>query len=162
VNGDPRTDEELEEDGRVACRLGLRFSWSDSLEGEGAKACSRGGSAHWQRPKPLPVNEDAAAAFFRERARRRNPLVPAVANNLVLVDLDGDLVEICEQYELWNLPGTVKVRSRRGLHLYYRPPAGCAPMKVQIHPKSGVEISTDGYLVGAGALHPEGVVYRYE
>jgi hypothetical protein len=159
---DPRSDEFLEECGRVAWRLGLALAWTDGLEGEAAKACSRGGSAHWQRAKRLPEDEEAAIAFFKSRARKRNPVVPAGANNLCLLDLDGDLVELCAQYELWDLPGTVAVRSKRGLHLLYRPPAARAPMKVQIHPKTGITVSADGYLVGAGALHPDGIVYRYE
>jgi hypothetical protein len=157
---DERPDELLEECGRVALRLVLALAWTDGLEGEAAKTCSRTGSAAWKNAQPLPGDEDAAAAFFRERARKRNPVVVASRSNLVLIEFDGDLVELSTKYRLWDLPATVQVQSRRGRHLYYRPPAGCAPMKVQIA-ASGVTVSEDGYLVGAGALHPSGIFYEY-
>ena len=48
----------------------------------------------------------------------------------------------------------------RGPHVYYRPPADRTPSKVQLD-ESGVTVSSDGYLVGAGALHPTGHVYEY-
>ena len=82
---DKVTDELLDSCGRVAARRRFALSWTDSLDGPGAKACSRAGSANWKRAEPLPENEDAAAALFRERARRRNPVVVASASQLVLV-----------------------------------------------------------------------------
>jgi Bifunctional DNA primase/polymerase, N-terminal len=157
---DPRSDELLEECGRVAWRLGLALAWSDGLEGESAKSCSRVGLAAWKSAARLPVDEDAAVAFFRTRARRRNPLVVASRSDLVLLEFDGDLTELSAKYGLWDLPGTVQVQSRRGQHLYYRPPAGRPPMKVQVD-RTGVIVSEDGYVVGAGALHPSGLVYGY-
>jgi hypothetical protein len=121
---DPRPDELLEECGRVAWRLGLALAWSDGLEGESAKCCSRTGAAAWKNAGQLPADEDAAVAFFKTRARKRNPLVVASRSNLVLIEFDGDLVELCAEYGLWDLPATVQVQSRRGRHLYYRLPAG--------------------------------------
>jgi hypothetical protein len=157
---DERPDELLEECGRVARRLGLFLAWTDSLEGEDAKTCSRNGSAAWKNAQSLPDAESAAAGLFKERARARNPAVVASRSNLVLIEFDADLVELCAKFDLWALPGTVRVRSRRGDHLYYRPPAGRTPMKVQVDP-SGVTVSEDGYLIAAGALHPTGHVYDY-
>jgi hypothetical protein len=157
---DERPDELLEECGRVAWRLGLALAWSDGLDGENAKCCSRTGAAGWKNAEPLPADEAAAVAFFKTRARKRNPLVVASRSGLVLLEFDGGLAELCARYELWDLPGTVQVQSRRGLHLYYRPPAGLPPMKVQVD-GTGVTVSEDGYLVGGGALHPSGAIYGY-
>jgi hypothetical protein len=157
---DPRSDEFLEECGSAGWRLGLAFAWSDGLEGEAAKCCSRKGSAGWTNGERLPAREDAAVAFFKTRARKRNPLVVASRSNLVLVEFDGDLAELCAKYGLWDLPGTVQVQSRRGRHLYYRPPASQPPMKVQVD-QTGVIVSRDGYLVGAGGLHPTRLAYEY-
>ena len=87
------------------------------------------------------MEERQAAPWRRGRSRgvvpgagaKRNPVVVASRSNLVLVEFDGDFIELAARYGLWALPGgTVRVRSRRGLHLYYRPPAGCAPMKIQV------------------------------
>ena len=78
----------------------------------------------------------------------------------MLIEFDGDLVELCAKYGLWDLPGTVQVQSRRGRHLYYRLPVGAHTMKVQID-TSGVTVSKDGYLAGAGAQHDSGVIYEY-
>jgi hypothetical protein len=158
---DERTDGLLQECGRVAWRLGLALAWTDSLEGEAAKACSRSGAAAWKNATPLPDNEQAAVAFFTARARKRNPAVVASRSNLVLIEFDGELVELCAQYELWDLPDTATARSRRGPHLYYRPPAGRAGMKVQLD-ASRVLVSEDDYTVAAGALHSSGHVYTYE
>src|SRR5262245_45604759 len=157
---DERPDDLLEERGRVAGRLGLALAWTDSLEGDEAKTCSRNGSAAWKNAQRLPDEENAAARLFKKRARKRNPAVVASRSNLVLIEFDADLVELCAKFDVWNLPGTVRVRSRRGEHLYYRPPAGRSPMKVQIA-SSGVTVSDDGYLIGAGGLHPTDHVYDY-
>ena len=155
-----RADELLRECGRTGYRLGLAFAWTDALRGEGAKACSRGGSAAWKRAKPLAGNEEAAIAFFVERARKRNPAVVLGASGLVGIEADGELDELGVRFEIPPLPDTATVQSRRGPHRYYRPPAGRTPMKVQLD-TSGVVVSEDGYLVGAGALHPSGAVYTY-
>jgi hypothetical protein len=157
---DPRSNELLRECARVGHRLGLAFAWTDALTGPGAKACSRSGSAAWKHAKPLPANEDAAVAFFVRRARARNPAVVLGASGLVGLEADGDLDKLRAELGIQELPATVTVHSRRGLHGYFRPPAGRAPLKVQLDP-NGVIVSEDGYLVGGGALHPSGVVYQY-
>jgi hypothetical protein len=88
---DPRPDELLEECGRIDFELGLKLSWTDGLEGAAAKACSRGGSANWKRAKVLGPEEGAAIALFKTRARKRNPVVPAATNELLIVEVDLDV-----------------------------------------------------------------------
>jgi AAA domain/Bifunctional DNA primase/polymerase, N-terminal/Primase C terminal 1 (PriCT-1) len=158
---DPRPDELLEECGRIASRLGLALAWSDGIEGAAAKACSRGGAEAWKHAKPVSSDEEAAAGYVKTRARARNPAVPAVANNLVLGEADGDLDALLKRFWLPPLPPTLTVRSRRGRHSYWRPPPGRKPLKVQFA-EDGITVSSDGYLIGAGALHPSGHVYHYE
>jgi replicative DNA helicase len=173
---DPRPDELLAHCARVALRLGLPLAWTNSLAGNGAKACSRSGAANWKRATPLPADEDAAVAYFTTRARKRNPVVPAGAGGLLLVEIDLDVPDdaIPDQEEVEArvaalldrlgivLPRTVTVRSRRGLHYYLRLPEGCPPVKVQVDEEKGIAPSRDGYVVSPPALHElPGVVYRY-
>jgi hypothetical protein len=153
-----RSDGLLEAMGRVAHRLGLGLAWSDSISGDGAKRNSRTGTAGWKRAKRLPDDPDAAAAFFKARARSRNACVVASASNLVLVEVDGP-EELLGKFDL-ELPETVTVVSKRGRHRYYKPANGSRPAKYQLD-ESGVTRSEDGYLIGAGSLHPSGLVYSY-
>jgi hypothetical protein len=87
--------------------------------------------------------------------------VVASRSGLVLVESDdGPLDELAAGHGI-ELPETVRVRSARGEHAYYRPPDGYdGPLKIQLSP-DGVVASEDGYFVAAGALHPTGIVYRY-
>jgi RecA-family ATPase len=173
---DLRPDELLEECGRIAFELGLKLAWTDGLEGAAAKTCSRGGSANWKRARVLADEAHAAVALFRTRARKRNPVVPAAANELLIVEVDLDIpddvylsddevedrVDALLESRGIAFPETTSVRSRRGRHFYLRLPAGCAAVKVQIDDSNGIAPSKDGYVVGAPGLHElEGIVYRY-
>jgi AAA domain/Primase C terminal 1 (PriCT-1) len=160
---DGRSDAELEAAARVAHRLGLALSWTDGLEPESAKVCSRGGSAAWKNAKPLPNDELAALAFFTRRARSRNPVVVGSASRKILAEWDGgEIAELCALHRLPLPPASVGARSRRGPHRWFEPPAGWSgPWKIQVDRKT-VTLSDDGYLVFVGALHPSGHVYGYE
>jgi hypothetical protein len=174
---DPRSDELLRECGLIGHRLELNLAWTDGLTGPAAKACSRSGSAAWKNATPLPREQEAAVAFFVTRARKRNPVVPAAANGLLIIEVDLNVADdahppvhelkariarLLRRLEL-RFPSTVVVRSRRGLHFYLRPAPGCAPAKVQITEEDdNVTAFTDGYTVGAGGLHElPHVVYEY-
>jgi hypothetical protein len=174
---DPRSDELLRECGLIGHRLGLAYAWTDGLNGRAAKECSRSGSAGWKHAQPLPQQREAAIAFFVTRARKRNPVVAASANGLVLVEIDLNVADdaypplhevkpriagLLRRLEL-RFPSTVVVRSRRGLHFYLRPAPGSPPTKIQISEEDDtVTASTDGYTVGAPGLHElPAVVYEY-
>src|SRR5690349_19178528 len=88
---DARSDELLEQAARVAWRHRLALAWTDSIEGPGAKSCTRGGSANWKQAAPLNENEGAAVGFFVAAARKRNPGVVASRSGLVLVEVDLDV-----------------------------------------------------------------------
>jgi AAA domain/Bifunctional DNA primase/polymerase, N-terminal/Primase C terminal 1 (PriCT-1) len=158
---DRRSSEFLVACARRAQQLGLALAWSDGLEGEQAKTCSRSGSAAWKAAQKLSPDAEAAAGFFAGRARTRNPAVVASASGLVLVEADGEMDAILRAHGLPDLPPTVRVRSRRGWHAYFRPPTGRDPLKVQLAPEA-ITVSVDGYLIGAGALHASGHIYVYE
>jgi hypothetical protein len=173
---DERPDELLEACGRTAHRLHLKLGWSDGLSGLAAKRCSRSGQAAWKNAQPLPAEGQAAAAFFARRCRTRNPVVPAAANGLVIVECDldvpGDAYPRLRETELRvaeillglgvHIPLTVVVRSRRGFHFYSYPASGCSPAKIQVDGRGAVTYSEDGYVVGVPGLHElEGVVYEY-
>jgi AAA domain/Bifunctional DNA primase/polymerase, N-terminal len=164
VDDDPRSDELLEEHGRLFWRLNAAVAWTDGISNDTeAKACSRGGRAAWKAAKPLreqAATEDGAAAYFRERARKRNPAVVASASGWDLVEYDGDQADLNAKHEVPTLPLTLGWRSRRGPHLVYRAPPGATPMKVQVD-ESGVLVASDGYLIAAPSLRREyGVVYE--
>jgi hypothetical protein len=143
----------------------------------GLKECRGTGTDAWKNARRLSRNLGAAEGEFVTRARARNPLIPARANNLVLIEIDLDVpvgaypeldeVKLRSARLLQRLglrfPRTVMVRSRRGLHLYLRPPAGRPPAKVQISEKGeAVAWASDGYVVGVPGLHElAGVVYEY-
>jgi hypothetical protein len=91
---DPRPDELIEQCGRLFWRVNAAIAWTDGLANDAeAKSCSRGGQAAWKAARPLREQlgtEDAAAGFFKTRARRRNPVVTGVASHLDLLEYDGD------------------------------------------------------------------------
>jgi hypothetical protein len=155
---DRRSDELLAEHGRIAARLGLAVAWTSGIRGELAKTARDNGPAGWKAATVL-VDPEYAAGLF-QRCRTRNPLCAARASNLVLLELDaGD--KLLDELGI-ELPRTVRARSRRGRHRYYRPAEGCPPAKVQIS-ADGVTFSSDGYLVLPPALHPQpGVMYAFE
>jgi hypothetical protein len=161
---DPRPDELLERCGRLYWQLNLAIAWTDGLANDvEAKACSRGGPGAWKAAKPLReqvATEDAAAGFFKERARKRNPAVTAHASGLDLVEYDGDRDELDRKHGIPRLPKSLGWQSRRGPHLVFTTPAGEAPVKIQID-AAGIVVISDGYLVAAPAWRAEhAVVYE--
>ena len=113
---DPRPDELLEECGRLYWRVNAAISWTDGLANDvQAKTCSRGGSAAWKAAKPLREQvgtEDAAAGYFKERARKRNPAVTASGSGFDLVEYDGDRNKLDRELGIPRLPPTLGWRSR--------------------------------------------------
>jgi hypothetical protein len=164
--GDERPDELLERHGRLYSRLGWALAWTDGLSNDvDAKACTRTGDANWKNAKRLSTDLEAAAAYFATRSRKRNPTIPVVANELMLVEYDGEngetRAELDAKHKLPPLPATLTGRSRRGDHLYLRPPPGRPPVKVQVS-LDAVTWSTDGYLVAPPAWRSKyGFVYSF-
>jgi hypothetical protein len=164
VDGDPRSDDLLERCGRLFWCVNAAVAWTDGINDDvRAKTCSRIGSAGWKAARPMrkqvPV-EDGAAAYFKVRARRANPIVTASGSRWDLVEYDGDRVELDGEHGIPQLPRSLGWQSRRGPHLVFRTPPGEAPMKVQVDPE-GITVWSDGYLVAAPAWRREhGVVYE--
>jgi replicative DNA helicase len=152
---DDRPDELLERHGRLYSRLGWALAWTNGLANDAdAKACTGTGSRNWKNAKPLSTDPEAADAFFKTRARKRNPTIPGVANGLMLVEYDGEngetRAELNAKHKLPPLPATLTACSRRGDHLYLRPPPGRPPIKVQVS-LDAVTSASDGYLVAPPA-----------
>lgn len=75
-----------------------------------------------------------------------------------LVVLDADSADAVARLRDLDLPATPSVRTARGLHVYLR---GSAETRVRLLPGLDVR-GTGGYVVGAGSVHPDGHVYRWE
>jgi Bifunctional DNA primase/polymerase, N-terminal/Primase C terminal 1 (PriCT-1) len=156
---DHRSNELLAEAGRIAVQLRLAIAWTSGIRGEKAKQARDTGAGAWKKAAPLP-DPEFAAALFVGRCRTRNPVVVASRSGLVLVESDGEEDELLARHGIPPLPVTVSVRSRRGVHRYFRPPEGGAPLKIQVGLEA-VTVSEDGYLVTAPALHASGHVYAF-
>ena len=140
----------LEQHGRAYGELRLAIGVTDGLEGDAAKR-----SRHWQsRPFRL-AGADHRAGILRGIGER-NPVISLAASNLIGVDVDGEAGRaLCHELVPGGLPSTVVVRSGRadgGLHLWYRPPGGSRPAKIEFS-GDGLEVSSDGYLVCPPAIH---------
>jgi len=162
--GDPRPDELLEECGRLFWRVNAAVAWTDGLADDvQAKTCSREGKAAWKAARPFReqvATEDAAAGFFKVRARRRNPVVTASGSGWDLVEYDGLKDELDTEHGIPTLPPTLGWRSRRGPHMVFRTPAGETPVKIQVD-ESGVTVVSDGYLAAAPSWRREhDIVYE--
>ena len=158
---DPRPRRVLDEAPGRTADLRLALAWTDGLEGAAAKACSRGGRGSVEEREAAPEHEDAAAGFFTHEARKRNPAIVASGSGLVLVEADGESRRAARGERHPAAAGDGQRALERGLHRYYRPPAGKPPLKIQLD-ETGITCSADGYLIGAGALHESGWVYVYE
>jgi KaiC/GvpD/RAD55 family RecA-like ATPase len=163
VVDDPRSDELLELHGRLFWRVNAAIAWTDGIVDDAkAKRCSRRGRAAWKAARPLREElgtEEAAAGYFKTRARRRNPVVTSSGSGWDLVEYDGDRDELDRRHGIPRLPDSLGWRSRRGPHRVYLTPAGETPIKIQIA-EEGVTASSDGYLVAAPAWRAEyGVTY---
>jgi hypothetical protein len=128
VDDDPRSDELLEEAGRLLWRVNAAVAWTDGLVDDGrAKTCSRSGNAAWKAAKPLREQlgtEEMAAGYFKERCRHRNPVVTASGSGWDLVEYDGERDELDRRHGIPRLPATLGWESRRGPHLVFRAPRG--------------------------------------
>lgn len=81
-------------------------------------------------------------------------------SGVVVVDVDD---ASAFPWVRWNLPSTPwRVKTRRGFHLYYRPPEGA---KVGNRAKiAGMKLDVrgdGGYVIGAGSRHASGFVYEF-
>jgi hypothetical protein len=141
-------------------RVGLKIAWTGTNVGLEAKKCAESGPSGWKAAKPLPAEPGAAAGFFVARLKSRNPVIPAVANRLVLFDFDrAEMGELLERHGLVLPAGAWLVKTPNGMHAYLAAPEGRPGIKVEVTAER-VTVSSDGYLIGPGGRHPDGG--RYE
>ena len=110
-------------------------------------------------------DEKAAAAYFEDHPSSNFGILTGAASGVVVLDVDGpigrrSLAELIEKHG--KLPKTPRVLTGRGEHRYFLPPGGSVPNSVKkIGP--GIDLrGDDGYVVGAGSVHPDGARYRYK
>jgi hypothetical protein len=150
--------------GSFYSRAGLKLGWTRTNEGAKAKVCDESGPGGWKAARALPAEPGAADGFYDERITKRNPVIPAVPNGLVLWDFDGgELGELARRHGFSrHLPADAwRVRTARGVHLYTSAPPGLPGMKVEVT-ATKVTISCDGYLLAPSGRHPSGLVYEFE
>jgi AAA domain len=143
-------------------RVRIKLAWTGTNVGAAAKVCKESGPGAWKQPRPLSPDPGAAAGEFTTRLATRNPVIPAVANRLVLFDFDGaPFGELVSKYELVLPADAWRVPTPRGTHVYAAAPPGHPGLKVELTPER-VTVITDGYLVGPGGRHPDGSRYALE
>ena len=144
-------------------RIRLALAWTTTNIGPGAKACRESGSGSWKHAQPLSPEPGKAAGFFTKKLATRNPVIPAVANKLVLFDFDGaPLEQLVAQYALGLPEGDAwRVPTARGTHLYRAAPPGHPGLKVELTSER-VTVISDGYLLAPPGRHPSGLVYEFE
>lgn len=148
----------LEQHGRAYAELKLAIAFTDGLDGVAAKI-----ARNWKATKPLS-GPDFAAALLGGRGTKRNPVVVLGPSNLIGIDFDGGSGRsLSRELVPGGWPKTIAVRSGRidgGLHLWFRPPAGAGPAKIELS-GDGLEIARDGYLVCPPSLHANGRPYTF-
>ena len=119
----------------------------------------------WGTMAAAPQTEGLIRMWFGQGAR--NVGIAAKASGLVLLDEDeaGALIRAAATYGR-SLPDTYRVQTSRGLHWYFRAPAGrvisnspgaLAAFHIDVR---GGGAAHGGYVVGAGSAHASGT--RYE
>jgi hypothetical protein len=148
--------------GRFYSRVGLKLGWTIANHGNGAKRASERGAGGWKAARALAREPEAAAGFMAERCTRRSPVIPAVANELVLFDFDdGPLDELRREHGLEALPaGAWRVNTVDGAHFYAAAPPGRAGCKLELTPGRAT-FSVDGYLLAPPGRHPDGLRYTF-
>lgn len=88
-------------------------------------------------------------------------LVAGTVSNLVMIDADSEsAVKFCK---LHMAPTPLRIKTRKGLHFYFRHPGGHIKTKTRIHPAQPIDIRADGgYVVSIGSVHETGYVYNFD
>ncbi|HEY3939123.1 MAG TPA: phage/plasmid primase, P4 family [Bryobacteraceae bacterium] len=117
----------------------------------------------WQK-RPFR-DRRSARRYFDEHPDANFAITTGAASGIVVIDVDGpkgkaSLRKLIDKYD--KLPKTVRVETPNGQHLYFRHPGGVvrnSAGKLAL----GIDVRGDeGYVVGAGSLHPDGDRYRYK
>lgn len=123
---------------------------------------------------PIPKGSKKPAipwkAYQTERATReiverwqRHDSNVGIATGQVsgLVVLDLDSAEAVAEAERRGLPQTLRVKTGKGLHVYFRHPGGEIGNRAGIFP--GADIRGDGgYVIAPGSTHPTGAAYQWQ
>lgn len=136
-------------DGRCGC--GGRHS---SREVGKAPVTGRG----WQH---IEVSEKQAQVWWGQLHVGANVGLLLAPSNLMVVDLDGPEA-VAEALRL-GLPDTLRAKTRKGWHYYYKRPAECAVRRATQRGESeGIDVLTNGYVVAAPSRHATGAIYEWD
>ena len=102
-----------------------------------------------------------AAGFFRRRCRGRNPAVVASKSGLVLLELDGPDPALEMTGSPSSAPAGDGDSPQPARRTSLRLPRRTGWSAARSTRRSGATVSSDGYLIAGGSLHPSGHVYRY-
>jgi hypothetical protein len=133
-----------------------------------AEPISRGWSCF-----PIPRGEKAAKVKWeRWQAERPDPatvagwssrdsnmaIVTGAISGLLVLDLDS--ADAVAEAEALGLPDTIRAKTAKGQHVYFRHPGGTIKNRAGIKP--GWDIRCDGgYVIAPGSLHPSGAEYSW-
>lgn len=111
----------------------------------------------WAEYRDRPPTGEGLAAW--DASDFNVAIITGEPSGVVVLDLDSP--EAIEAVERLNLPSTPTARTARGLHLYFRRPAGGLRNKVGV---GGIKMDVrgdGGYVVAPGSVHESGVRYEW-
>lgn len=107
----------------------------------------------WQTERPDPATVGGWASRESNIA-----IVTGAISGLLVLDLDS--AEAVAEAEALGLPDTIRAKTAKGQHVYFRHPGGKIGNRAGIKP--GWDIRGDGgYVVAPGSLHPCGAEYAW-
>jgi hypothetical protein len=107
----------------------------------------------WQAERPDP----ATVAGWSSRDSNMAIVTGAISGLLVL---DLDSADAVAEAEALGLPDTIRAKTAKGQHVYFRHPGGTIKNRAGIKP--GWDIRCDGgYVIAPGSLHPSGAEYSW-
>ena len=108
-------------------------------------------------PERATVDAGVIREWWAEHPDANVGIATGVGSGLVVLDVDGEDGYASLARILSPLPPTLKVRTGRGEHWYYRHPGGHVANAAAIEGRAGLDRRGDGgYVVGPGSVHPDG------
>ena len=116
----------------------------------------------WKQYQSQRPTEDELRAWFA--TEQNTAVVTGGVSNIVVVDADSPEAVAWVKRNILRTPW--RVRTARGLHLYYRHPGVPVGNKARIRTRAGA-LALDvrgegGYVIGPGSVHASGAVYTAE
>jgi hypothetical protein len=114
----------------------------------------------WQTARPTQAD---IHAWFPDGITRNLALITGAFHGLVIVDCDDE--EATRYARLQFAPSPYRVRTRRGMHMYYRHPGPGVHVQTKAQVIKGLNLDVrgdGGQCTGLGSVHASGFVYRLD